>query len=210
MPEVLPLVTTHDVEVVVVVEVLVVLGIGAQGIGALDYLLPTVAAIISGLGCGGINIGPLLTLGQIGTQSQVESQILKTVNLIVDIGITDEVAADGTVVSQVEHGNGVGGCQRVAGIGPCAVVEGRAVAQPLEVTTEVVIQRVGGRNGLGGIHPDCCADGATIGIAVLTPHELTVQVQAQVVVKERGIQVQRGGETLEVTRLQNTLLVGIT
>ena len=183
-PEVLPLVTAHDVKMVIIVEVLVILGIAAQGVSTLDDLFPAIAAIVGGIGRSGIHIGALLTLGQVGAQGEMESQILKAMHLIIDVGITDEVTADGTVILQVKDGDRVGGSQTITGVRPAAVIQSVTVTQPLKVAAKVVIARVITPDGLGGIHPHGGIDGARVGITVLTPHELTVQVEAQVIVKE--------------------------
>ena len=56
----------------------------------------------------------------------------------------------------------------------------------------------------GGTH------GLRVCILCLGIHPLSIEVQCQVIVKERRIQVDGCGNTLEVRSFQDTLLVGIT
>ena len=60
------------------------------------------------------------------------------------------------------------------------------------------------------IHIHSSTHSTCIGILCLGIHALTIEVKGQVIVKERRIQVDGCGNTLEVGSLQDTLLVGIT
>ena len=61
-----------------------------------------------------------------------------------------------------------------------------------------------------GIHPCRITDGIAVGITVVSIHELAVDVEFQVIIEERRIQCHARSRTLEITRLQNTVLVSVT
>ena len=86
----LPLVTGHDVEVVLVVEVLVILGIGTQlqvllGLG----VVAGITVVVRGIGDIGADV-VAMTAGEVTTQSEVEPQVLETVDLVINVCTADE------------------------------------------------------------------------------------------------------------------------
>ena len=159
----LPLVTGHDVEVVHVVEVLVVLSIGTQ----LQVLLALgviagIAPVVGGVGDIGTDV-VAITASEVTTQGEVQPQVLKAVDLIVDLGSTDEGVGFTTVVMVVEHSHGVVGGIGVLGVGPSGI---RTIhLEPLKVATHASIHRVIAANGLRRVHADGVAHSTGVGPA---------------------------------------------
>ena len=82
---------------------------------------------------------------------------------------------------------------------------------PLEVSAivlELGILHV--LDGLCGIHTYCRTDSLAVTGVGPTFHELTVHIECQMVVQERGAQVHTGCQALVVAALQHTLLASIT
>ena len=63
---------------------------------------------------------------------------------------------------------------------------------------------------LCGVKVNGCTNSSTVSILSLGIHTLSIQVQVQVVIKERRIEVQSSCDTLEVRGLDDTLLICIT
>ena len=129
----------------------------------------------------------------------MEAQILKAVDLIVYVGITDKCAADSAVVVQVQQSHGVGCGITVVSVGPSGVVERLSGHLPLSVTTEVLsVGRCGVIDRLCGVVGHSGTDGTSVGILRLGPHALGIEVQYQVIIQQRRIQVQSCSDTLEI------------
>ena len=141
-------------------------------------------AIVDGRWRRTVYISPLLTFRYVGTQGEVEAQVLEAVNLIVDVGIADKGTADGTVVFQVKDGDGVLDREVVVGVWPCRVVQCGTRVEPLEVAAEIAVLGIAVIDAVCRIHVDGGADGLTVGIPSLRPHTLGIQVQGQVILEE--------------------------
>ena len=154
----------------------------------------------------------------------MEAQIFEAVNLIVDIGTSHKRAALGIFVTTIEQCYWVWHvCNTIVGIRPGCVAIVVGAYRPLEITTEV-LQRllkvitqqlfVIGRCEvvwiLCGIIVNSSTDSSTVSILCLGVHTLSVEVQCEVILKERRVQVDGCRNTLEVGGLEDTLLVGIT
>ena len=221
-PETLPLVTTHDVEVVNLGEVLIVLCIRRQREVTLRNLLGAVAAVVGVLRRHGAAHAVLAALRDVGTKRQVQAQVLETVNLVVNVGAADEGTAVGRLLHEVEHGKRVPRGVALVGVGPRVVTVGTSRG-PLEESAEVV-QRLGDfvahhglvvRRGvsiriLRRVETEGCAHSTAVSEQRVGKHALAVEVQRQVVVEQRRVQVNGCRHALEVGAFQRTLLVGIT
>ena len=131
-------------------------------------------------------------------------------NLVVDVATDHQVAADGTIVLQIEKSHRVLRSQCVISIGVLAVVESSTSISPLEVVAKVgSVGRSVVVDTLRRVEPDCSADGVGVGKAALGPHALCIEVDFQVIVEKSRAQVQRSRKALEVRSLQDTLLVGV-
>ena len=109
--EVLPFVTTHDVEVVSIVEILHVLSVSIEHEVVLFALVPTVPTIV----CVGRRLwsdnGCFFTLREVTTQVHVQAKIFETVYFIIEFCITDECLGIGILVLLFEQSYWVLGCQ---------------------------------------------------------------------------------------------------
>ena len=222
-PEVLPLITTHDVEVVDLGKILVVLCVGRELQVTLQNLLHAIAAIIDRTSIVTLVVGVLTTLGDVSTACQVQAQILETMYLIVDVSTADKRTADGVLVTRVEQSQRVRHVgYAIEGVRPRFVTLIVGNHRPLEETTQIVLSlfQVITQQGfvvcrsvvigiLCRVEVDGSTDGTTIGILRLGKHTLGIQIHRQVVVQQRRIQVQSGSDTLEVRGSQNTLLVSV-
>ena len=131
----------------------------------------------------------------------MQVQVFEAMDLVVHVGATDEGTAMSHVVLSVEQGDGVAGGIALEGLSVSRVVQSTTIGRPFEVAAEVAqgvraeIGQVGNRRkGVGalcGIHPEGCANGICIRIVRLGEHSLTIEVQLQVVIQERRIQVDR-------------------
>ena len=208
-PEVLPLITAHDVEMMASVEVLIVLGVGVEGKVALGDLIVALAAVVDAVRAVGRGPGVLLSVGEVRTESGVEPESLEAVDLIVDLCAADDRTAVGDVLLEVQQRDRVRGSVALPSIRPCIVVERSAVSPPLEIVREV-----GGIRGglvidaLGRIHLGGGPDRVAVGILGSGVHSLGVEVDVEMVVKERRVEVDGSRSTLEIRSLQDTLLVG--
>ena len=224
-PEVLPLITSHDVEVILglVVEVVVILSVGRELEIALQDLFFTIITIVHRFGVPGLVASVLFTFRNVGTKRHVEAQVLEPMNLIVNVGTTNERTAVGMFVAAIEQREGVThGGSGVESERPSLVAGIVGCGWPLEVAAEIAKRLSKGTSQqflvvyrrkvvriLRRIEIDGCTHSFSVGILRLGIHTLTVKVQGQVIVKERRIQVQGSRDTLEVRGLQDTLLVGI-
>ncbi len=207
-PEVLPLVAGHDVEVVHVVEVLVVLEILTPGEVLLGAVGPAVAAPVAGLRATGKHVGVLLAAREVATYCGVQAQVFKAVHLVVDIGAAVEVVAVGAVVLKLEDGHRVARGVDVGHHGPGAIAQVAVGRGPLKVVVEV-LKAAGHAHGLCRIYAQGVAYGTAVGIVILAPHPLGIQVHHQVVVEQRGVEVGAHGVALEVGSLDDTLLARV-
>ena len=101
--EVLPFVTTHDVEVVSIVEILHVLSVGIEHEVVLFALVPTIPTIVSVGRRVWRNDGCFFTSGEVTTQVHVETEIFETMYLIVEFSVTDECLGVGILVMLFEQ-----------------------------------------------------------------------------------------------------------
>ena len=210
-PEVGPLITGHHVEMVGVTQVLQVLGVSRQGGIALVHLVPAFVTIVDVVRIGTGGKGGLLTGGEVSAQVQVQVQVFETVDLVVGLDAADEGVGTGLVAVQrgIQVGNRVGRGIALPGGQPGGILE-FTLGPPLEVTGEIVPVGGGGViDRLGRVHPDRIADGAGVGIGRPGHHRLSADIQRQVLVEEGRIQVQGTGDTLEVGRLEDTLLARV-
>ena len=137
----------------------------------------------------------------------MQVQVLKAVDLIVHLHVAHIVVGVGTVKVAVDESHGVGRSQVYLGQRPGGIAK-RGSLSPLPVVVEIVKAGIARVNGLRGVEAHGCADGVGVGVAVVRIHELTVDVERQVVVEQRGAEVDAGGGTLEVGGLQDTVLIG--
>ena len=80
------------------------------------------------------------------------------------------------------------------------------VGQPLPVAAEAIVIPI---NHLSGIEERSGPDCTFVGEVVLGSRRLQVEINLQVVVKEFGVQVQAGGDPVQIAGLQNTILIQI-
>ena len=206
-PEVLPLVTSHDVEVVFLVEVFKILRVHAEREIAFQLVGCTIATIIESFGRSGGYAFVLRSLRNICAKCKVQAKVFKAMNLIVDVGTTHKRAAVSPFVMQSQCPNRVSGSQVVVGVIVILVIEETAWRTPLEITSEVVA--LGASvivNVLRGVEAQSVANGSIVGIIRFGKHTLGVEVHRQVVVEKRGIEVQSCRNTLEIGSFKDTLL----
>ena len=139
----------------------------------------------------------------------MQAQILESVYLVVNLHITHVVERVGSVVLLIKTGYGVIGSIGVLQSRIVRIVERLTLVSPCEIAMEVFECGVIREDRLRGIHSHSVADGVGIGIACVRVHELTIDVEFQMVFEERRIQRHAGSCTLVVGCLQNTILVGI-
>ena len=197
-PEVLPLVTSHDIEMMNLGKILIILCIGRNLKIALQDLVHTRTAIIpracipSLVGC------ILLTFRNIGTSCSVQTQVFETMYLIVDIGTSHERTADGMFVTACQQRKWVGhaGCTVVRSRPSWVTIE-LTNDWPLEIMSEVLeslLQVVSQQllmifrseviGVLSGIKIDCIIYSTCISKLGLGKHTLGIQVDVQVVVQQ--------------------------
>ena len=137
-PEVLPLITSHDVEMMNLIEILVVLSVSTQREVALQNFLTTVAAIVQCVCARCSKWLALATLWDICTQGSMQSQVLETVYLIVDVCTTDEWTAVSNLTALIQQRQRVRHlCGAVISERPCIVTK-FCFLWPLEIATIVV------------------------------------------------------------------------
>ena len=147
------------------------------------------AAVVDVLRRGGINVGQLLALGNVVAHGSVQTQVFKSLYLIVHVKVGIQVFGVRAVVFQVEQCHGILGGVVVVGVGPVLVTQWRAGLRPLIVAAEVAVHGIAAPYRLRGIHPHGCADGVGVGIFRVGIHAFHVDVELQVVVEQTGIQV---------------------
>ena len=74
----------------------------------------------------------------------------------------------------------------------------------------VVIRSIIRENRLSRIHAYSLTDGILIGIVVMRKHELTIDIESQVVIQERRIQSKTYRRTLKIRTTKNTVLVRVS
>ena len=104
-PEVLPLITTHDVEVIlgIIIEVMIILSISRELQVALQNLFVTSATIIDRASVPRLVVGILDTFRNISTKSYMQAQVFEAVNLIVDVGTSYERLTLGIFVTSIKQ-----------------------------------------------------------------------------------------------------------
>ena len=198
-PEVLPLITAHDVEMMASVEVLIVLGVGVEGKVALGDLIEALAAVIDTVGAVGRSPGVLLSVGEVRTESGVEPESLETVDLIVDLCAADDRTAVGDVLLEVQQRDRVRGGVALPGVRPCIVVERSSVSPPLEIVREVGgVRRSLVIDALGRVHLGGSPDSIAVCILRSGVHSLGVEVDVEMIVKERRVEIDGSRSTLEI------------
>ena len=193
VPVVLPFITNHDVEMVLglVVEVVVILCVGREREVALQFLFVAIASIVESFRRAGVDVGHFLTFRYIGTECGVQAQVFESVHFVFNVGTSHESPAVGILVAEGIHGHGVAGSQLVA-----VVVEGiiyighTAGGLPLIVSAEVLSGRTVVIYALRGVHAHGGTQCTPAGIVCLGIHTLGIEVQGEVIFKERGVQVQ--------------------
>ena len=85
----LPFVTGHDIEVMVLVEILQILGICGKRRVAFVDLLPSVVSIIDAGGVAARTDGGLLAGRQVAAKVEVQVQVFESVDLIVHLYTSD-------------------------------------------------------------------------------------------------------------------------
>ena len=228
----LPLVGCHDVEVLSgIFPVLIILRVCGKEevvLAALFPAFPSGIVVREGIGADGRN---LLTLGIVSTEVSVQAEVFESVDLIVSLQVTYERTGIGSIVLLIECSHGVPGGVAVDGIGPSLIGIGRTcstlvvAAEPVVSNlllghdnaagtldgsgVTIVARGVTTHNGLCGVHIQRCA-GHARGVTVADIHTLGVEVEGEVLVEERGIQVHRSGHTMHTVGLNDTITHGIT
>ena len=141
LPEMLVLVTAHDIEVILslVVKVVVVLCISTQREVTLKNRLTSMITIVV---VGIVRISRrvdrnLLTFSHISTECCVQAKIFESMHLIVDVSTADKLTAVSYIIALVEHGQWVLGGKFIPSVRPCGITIVTSL-QPLEVATQVV------------------------------------------------------------------------
>ena len=186
--EVLPLITGHDVEMMRVGDILHILGIDVerQVVGVL--LVPAVATIVVQACIIIIRrlIDIRLTRSDVGTSVHVDMQVLKAVDLIVGLNVAKVDIRLTLVGVKFKDSNRVLRCCVLDTVCPITVEVARNGCCPLPVAG--IMSLVGFPvcpDGFRRIHAYRMSDGSTfIGIMCLRVHELTIDVERQVVVQE--------------------------
>ena len=210
-PEVLPLVTSHDVEVVFLVEVFEVLCVHAERKIAFQLVGRTIATIIERFGRSWRYAFVLRSLRNVGTKGKVQAQVFKSMHFIIDVGTTHERATVSPFVMQRQCTNRVGGSQVVVGVIVIFVIKETTWRTPLEIACEVVALGASSIvDVLRRVETHSITDGSVVGIIRFGEHTLGVEVHRQVVVEQRRIEVQSCRNTLEVGGFKDTLLSRIT
>ena len=159
------------------------------------------------LGTGG-HVDRTVRLRNVDTEVEVETQILQAVDLVVDLRIADEALGVGLVALVVEQshrilvGHGVVVVDRVDRL---AVSIGLAVVPP-----RIAVQSLGIVNGLGRVVLYGLTYGLGVGEAVVHIHALGIEAYREVVVQQRGAEVDRERLAGHVTSFQRTVLIQIT
>ena len=189
-----PFEATHDVEVVLVVEVLVILQIGRITEIVAGFLFPLVPAIIES----GVTIGvaPVFDASLVVFHRTVdmEAKVFETMDFIVHLSITDEGVALTGVLFVVEQADRVSGSVGIESVRPLGVVVGTTILKPLKIASKIVptaggsgvLAVVAGIDRLGGIHAGGSTDGIGIGPTGVVVHHSTIETKIEVVVKEAG------------------------
>ena len=63
---------------------------------------------------------------------------------------------------------------------------------------------------MGRVHGQSCADSPVVSITLVGPHHFSIDIELQVIFKERGCQIDGGGITLEIRCHQDPILIGVT
>ncbi len=168
-PEVLPGITGHEVYEVLLGEGVAVVcvelqggvaaGVVVEGLGTTAGLVCVVVGSFTAFLGHALAVG----LGKVGTQVQVQAKVFETVDLVVNLGVSEETGRVGGVGVKggIEESHGI---ERSHGVGVALLV------QPGGVTVETVLIK----HGLGGVVVVGGADGALVGIAVISDGALTV------------------------------------
>ena len=192
----LVLVTAHDVEVVLLGEVLIVLYVCLESSVILLFPVPSVAAIVeTGKRCRRL-VGVLLTLGVFASQIQVQAQVLKAVDLIVKLQVAQQRVVVAREVILVDLLHRVGRSVAVLHIPEGWVLVVIAPIYPLEVSAEVGVSAVGAGDVARRIHRGGTADSAGVARLVVGISVLRVDIDVQVIVKQRWVQRKSCGEAV--------------
>ena len=136
----LPLVTRHNVEMVLrsVLKVVIVLCVCVESEVALQLFAPTIVTIVRSQWRSWCDVCILLSLCNVSTSSNVQAQVFKSVNLIVELCICYYVAAARAVVLQIQYSHRVLCCLSVQSSWPCWVfVCSKTSTTPFEIVTKV-------------------------------------------------------------------------
>ena len=118
-----PLVTTHDIEVLGLQEILVVLCIGREGQVVLALLCKAIIAKVEVFLSPRRVCGALLTVGPVAREVRMQAQILKAVYLIINLHITHIIERVGAVIALVQQSYGVIGGISLLGIRVVRVIQ---------------------------------------------------------------------------------------
>ena len=135
--------------------------------------------------------------GPVDTEVEVHAKVFEPVDLIIELCVANETVCSSFILLVVELSNRVAGCHGVhfaVGLSP-----------------DVISEKAGGSvviDGLGGVVTESGTDGALVGVPVLCKSVLTVEVHAQVLLKEGGSEVEANGSTIHLGALEGTVLVG--
>ena len=133
-----PLVTTHDVEVVCLAEVLVVLDVGSVVQVVLVFLGEAIVSIVEVRRSPRLVVGSLLTVSPVAAEVHVQAQVFQSVDLVVNLHVALIVIRVGFVFFLVEQRYGVGTCKGNLLIRPGCIAVGTSF-RPLPVVVELRI-----------------------------------------------------------------------
>ncbi len=202
--------TSHDIEVVDVVPVVSILCVDV----ALQIVLVRLACAIVAVVVVTIRIRRnesfLTTFGIVTTHVSMDVKVFETMNLIVELDVTNHHIGFCLVVLIVDESNRVLRCVGVGRVFPILIVEICCqwilpIATKFNETWIATCQTY----RMSWVSTNGIAKCTAIRIFVLRMHILCCEVHCQVVVEEGRSEVQRGSEALEFGVLHNTVLVGI-
>ena len=235
--EMLPLVTSHDVEVLVsVLPVMSVLCEAVELEVVFHFLGITIPAGIVVCGTIGAVLIGLLTERVVSTEVSMQHQVFKTVNLIGSLNITNKLSGVGFIGLMFEHSEGVS--LRFEAVHPSGILvrtirAGRSTER-LEITIPVLIQLLfshvevftirGTRQNTVTIdirkitvridrlsrvfiQISTCDTGLVL---IIDIHSLRIDVKGEVIVQEGRVEVQRSSNTLHLRAFDSTVIEGIT
>ena len=191
-----------------ILEVFVILCISRVNQIILIFLRITFIAIISITLTPWLTNSVLLTVSPVTREVHVQTQILKTMNLVVNLNITHIIIRVSLIRSLIQQSYRVGCGITVLGYRPVWIIQSSSIVSPSEVAIEQVIATC--KDWMSRIHTVCSTNSTSVCITSLGIHELTINIKGKVIIQEAWIQIQAGSVTLIVGSFQCTILVGVT